>query len=635
MSLNLLRCLGRYGKHRLVSGAAVATKDVLVNVSLVGESRRSIFPCHNHQQIRCFIPSGKSFSPVAADAYDGSDGSVDDSDEFLSIQNPRWVQAGLSPEIIDLLNRRGFTTFTPVQGEAFEPILQGRDVMGRSRTGTGKTLAFGLPSITRLVNITLQKGTRSEVGRMKMGRKPSMVVLCPTRELARQVSDEISAFAKLLRLSVAVFHGGVSYNPQMDALRDGIDVLVGTPGRLMDHIESGNLDLSECNIAVLDEADEMLNMGFSQQVEQILRKMGTSNNEKTQILMFSATTPDWVKKVGRQYQRDAYSIDATGDAGGARVATTVRHVAVRVPFGGEDVYSMLENIIRLHLAKHHEDLDKDDSSSSKKNVNGKTIIFTNTKREADALVMSGVFQTLSAASLHGDHSQLQRDTTLDRFRRGSFNVLVATDVAARGIDIKDVDLVVQLGPPQSTDTYVHRSGRTGRAGQSGVSLVIFNDSEKRDLVFIERELGHDFKFEVTTPPSGSDLMALAAEATLKKLKAVPAESIAQFKETAEDMLSESKDHVELVARCLAAMNNRQSPQLRQISSQGNTSNGRGSDRRSGNIYESKGYERGSDRRPWNFKSGGYNRNNMNDRNAHSKGRSFNGRYNSNSASFVV
>ena len=283
--------------------------------------------------------------------------------------------------------------------------------------------------MVRLVNLTREKGTRDDRGRMARGRNPSMVILCPTRELARQVSDELSPYAQTLGLYVSVFHGGVSYNPQMEALQNGIDILVGTPGRINDHISSGNLDLSDCNISVLDEADEMLAMGFSQQVEQILSTMGSANREKTQHLMFSATTPDWVKDMGRRFQKDAFAIDSTGDEGGARVANTVRHLAVRIPRGVQ-ASSILENIIRLELSKRNS-LNDENTEHVKRNL-GKAIIFTTTKREADSLVMSGVFHALSAASLHGDHSQRQRDDTLDRFRQGSFNVLVATDVAARG-----------------------------------------------------------------------------------------------------------------------------------------------------------------------------------------------------------
>lgn len=181
--------------------------------------------------------------------------------DALTISNPHWIDAGLSPAVIDVLSSKGITIFTPVQGEAFRPILSGRDVIGRSRTGTGKTLAFGLPSLTRLVRITEEKGTRDERNRMMRGRKVSMVVLCPTRELARQVAEELESVARPLGLFVEAFHGGVSYEPQSRALKTGIDVLVGTPGRVMDHMDRGNLDLSECNIVVLDEADEMLNMG--------------------------------------------------------------------------------------------------------------------------------------------------------------------------------------------------------------------------------------------------------------------------------------------------------------------------------------------------------------------------------------
>jgi len=186
---------------------------------------------------------------------------------FLSTSNPRWVQAGLSQAVIDVLSSKGITHFTPVQGEAFDPIMARRDVIGRSRTGTGKTLAFGLPSLTRLVDMLEKTGKRDERGRMQRGRNPSMLVLCPTRELARQVQDELSQVARPLGLFTEVFHGGVSYSPQARALQQGIDIVVGTPGRIMDHLDRGNLDLSECDVVVLDEADEMLNMGFAEDVE--------------------------------------------------------------------------------------------------------------------------------------------------------------------------------------------------------------------------------------------------------------------------------------------------------------------------------------------------------------------------------
>lgn len=340
-----------------------------------------------------------------------------------------------------------------MQGEAFDPIVGGRDVIGRSRTGTGKTLAFGLPSIVRLLQKYREKGVADAGGRLARGRKVGMLVLCPTRELARQVQDELAAVSKPLGLFTEVFHGGVSYDPQARALRQGLDILVGTPGRTIDHIQRGNLDLSECETVVLDEADEMLNMGFAEDVEIILKGVGSANTEKTQCLLFSATTPPWVKQIGRQYQdNDVVAIDATGEEGGARVAKTVRHLAVQVPPGVESKRAVLEDIIAVEISKDVE-IDEDREASteeinpiaaaaalqkSKSNqamqqkIFGKTIVFTETKREADELVSGGVFKSLTAQALHGDVGQKQRDATLNAFRAGAFNVLVATDVAARG-----------------------------------------------------------------------------------------------------------------------------------------------------------------------------------------------------------
>merc|ERR1740136_278122 len=175
--------------------------------------------------------------------------------------------------------------------------------------------------------------------------------MCPTRELARQVQQEIRQVARPSNLFVEVFHGGVSYNPQTSALRDGLDILVGTPGRVIDHIERGNLNLSECEIVVLDEADEMLKMGFAEDVEVILDGVGSANDDKTQCLMFSATTPSWVKQIGRKYQSDVMTIDATTEESGARTATTVRHLAIQVPHGANSKTSILEDVIAVEISK--------------------------------------------------------------------------------------------------------------------------------------------------------------------------------------------------------------------------------------------------------------------------------------------
>ena len=478
--------------------------------------------------------------------------------------------------MIDVLSNKGITHFTPVQGEAFDPILAGRDVIGRSRTGTGKTLAFGLPAMTRLVGILEKKGIRDERGRMLRGRKPSMVILCPTRELARQVQEELAQAARPLGLFVEVFHGGVSYDPQARALRNGIDILVGTPGRTIDHINRGNLDLSDCHTAVLDEADEMLNMGFAEDVEVVLEGIGSANEEKTQCLLFSATTPPWVKQIGKKYQNDVLAIDSTAEDGGARVAKTVRHLAVQLPPGVESKRSILEDIIAIEISKDApgilDDSSQDvienpiaaaaaakkrkSSSAMQQKIFGKTIVFTETKREADELVSGGVFKSLTAQALHGDVGQKQRDATLNAFRAGAFNVLVATDVAARGIDIQDVDLVVQFDPPRDVDTYVHRSGRTGRAGNKGVSVLLFNRQQSRDIVRIERDLGHGFRFDLVGPPSTEAALKAAAKTSAIACQGVPDDTAKFFKESAAELLAEGEDPEDVIARCLAAISRR-------------------------------------------------------------------------------
>jgi len=479
----------------------------------------------------------------------------------------------MNQAVIDVLSSKGITHFTPVQAEAFDPIVARRDVIGRSRTGTGKTLAFGLPSFTRLVEFAEQTGKRDENGRMRRGRLTSMVVLAPTRELARQVQEELAEAARPLGLFTEVFHGGVSYDPQARALRQGLDILVGTPGRVMDHMKRGNLDLSECDIVVLDEADEMLNMGFAEDVEVILEGVGKNNPQKTQCLLFSATTPPWVKTIGRKYQTDTLAIDATTDEGGARVAKTVQHLAVQFPPGADAKKSILEDIIAVYISGNADKALKDisanpiavaaaekkrkSSGAMQQKIFGKTIVFTETKRQADELVSGAVFKSLTAQALHGDVGQKQRDSTLNAFRAGAFNVLVATDVAARGIDIQDVDLVIQFDPPRDVDTYVHRSGRTGRAGKSGVSVLLFNPQQARDIVRIERDLGHGFKFDLTGPPSSEAALTAAAKTSAIACMTIPDETAQYFKDSATTLLeAEDADPVDVVARCLAAISRR-------------------------------------------------------------------------------
>eukprot|EP00520_Triparma_pacifica_P009176 CAMPEP_0118644434 /NCGR_PEP_ID=MMETSP0785-20121206/6946_1 /TAXON_ID=91992 /ORGANISM="Bolidomonas pacifica, Strain CCMP 1866" /LENGTH=763 /DNA_ID=CAMNT_0006536211 /DNA_START=168 /DNA_END=2459 /DNA_ORIENTATION=+ len=508
--------------------------------------------------------------------------------EHLSTMNPQWLELGMSRSVIDVLSRKAITSFTPVQAEAFEPGINGRDIIGRSRTGTGKTLAFGLPALHRLQQ--LGAGRVNKEGKRAMrGRKPSMIVLAPTRELARQVAEELTEIGKPLNLDVALFHGGVSYDPQTRALRAGIDVLVATPGRVIDHLDRGNLDLSEVNVAVLDEADEMLNLGFANDVERVMEDCGSANSNKPQVLLFSATTPSWVTDIANDYQENSLKIDATTkeDGGrGARTATTVRHLAIQIPPSRDERASMLEDIIAVEISKDADlstiannkpvdplfndtfvntialDAIKAKQASSgamQQKIFGKTIVFTQTKRDADELVSGGVFKSLTAQALHGDVAQKQRDATLSAFRAGAFNVLVATDVAARGIDIPEVDLVIQYEPPRDVDTYVHRSGRTGRAGRKGTSILLFTPREARDIVRIERSLGHGFKFDLTGPPTQEAAMTAASRTSALACSAIPDSTSAHFKEAAAALLAGGDaDPVDIVAKCLAAISKRTS-----------------------------------------------------------------------------
>ena len=326
----------------------------------------------------------------------------------------------------------------------------------------------------------------------------------------------------------------------------------------------------------------MLNMGFADDVERVLDGAGSVNEEKPQVLLFSATTPDWVQSIASQYQQDAKSIDSTKHEKGARTAKTVRHVAIQIPPNKNDRAAMLEDIIAVEISKDvdntldtlaaTEDSDHalynpiavavaqakaSSAGAVQQKIFGKTIVFVQTKRDADELVSGGVFKSLTAQALHGDVGQKQRDATLAAFRAGSFNVLVATDVAARGIDIADVDLVIQYEPPRDTDTYVHRSGRTGRAGRKGTSILLFTNRESRDIVRIERSLGHGFKFELTGPPTAEAALKAASKTSALACLDVPAETAAHFVESASSLLAAPGVTPEdVVSRCLAAISKR-------------------------------------------------------------------------------
>ncbi len=419
-----------------------------------------------------------------------------------------FADLDLHPNIVASLEARGMTTPTPIQAESLPHSLEGRDILGRARTGTGKTLAFALPIVTRL------EPTRAK------GRKPRAIVLAPTRELAKQVAKE---FSLLGGLEVLELYGGTSYVTQERTLRFGVDVVVGTPGRVQDHINRGTLDLTQVEFVVLDEADEMLSMGFQEQVEKILESAPSDR----QTMLFSATMPRWVERLAAKHQTKAIKVDLVSDNVAVQ-ASNVQHHSVRIqPAQRTRVLADLLTILAPERA----------------------IIFTRTKRDCDELALELIHRGFEAEAIHGDLAQSQRERALEGFRAGRSRVLVATDVAARGIDIPDIELVVQHHFPHDAESYVHRSGRTGRAGRSGKAIVMYTAREERDLRNLERTTG--VRFEAMNAPAAPEVRAAAARHAAKELERIPEDVLAPFAVEAEKLM----DHygIGALARALAVI----------------------------------------------------------------------------------
>ncbi|XP_058084022.1 DEAD-box ATP-dependent RNA helicase 3, chloroplastic [Magnolia sinica] len=429
---------------------------------------------------------------------DGSEGEAAEDDDNLAI-----ASLGLPQQLVDSLEKRGITHLFPIQRAVLLPALEGRDLIARAKTGTGKTLAFGIPIIKRL--------TMDDEGRnlsRRSGRLPRFLVLAPTRELAKQVDKEIQESAPYLN-TVCVY-GGVSYNIQQNALSRGVDVVVGTPGRIIDLVNSNSLRLSEVQYLVLDEADQMLAVGFEEDVEVILEKLPSER----QSMLFSATMPGWVKKLARKYLDNPLTIDLVGDQD-EKLAEGIKLHAI--PTTATSKRTILSDLITVYAK------------------GGKTIVFTQTKRDADEVSMA-LSNSIASEALHGDISQHQRERTLNGFRQGKFTVLVATDVAARGLDIPNVDLIIHYELPNDPETFVHRSGRTGRAGKEGTAILMFTSSQRRTVKSLERDVG--CKFEFISPPQIREVLESSAEQVVATLNGVHPESIEYFRPTAQRLVEE-------------------------------------------------------------------------------------------------
>ena len=361
-------------------------------------------------------------------------------------------QLGLSPDVLRAVTDAGYTEPTPIQEQAIPLVLAGRDLIGIAQTGTGKTAGFTLPMIDILAK-----------GRAR-ARMPRSLILEPTRELAAQVASNFETYGKYVKLSMALVIGGVAFSEQEQKLGRGVDVLIATPGRLLDHFERGKVLLADIRVLVIDEADRMLDMGFIPDVERIIRLLPRTR----QTLMFSATMPPEVRRLTKAYMRDPQQTQA------APPATTVDQVIQQIAMVAGDPKSKrqaLRSLLRQENVK-----------------NG--IIFCNRKRDVAVVDRSLRMHEFNAAALHGDMPQSSRTETLGRFKKEEIRFLVASDVAARGLDIVEMSHVFNYDVPIHADDYVHRIGRTARAGREGHAITLVTPAEKRQLAAIEKLIGH-------------------------------------------------------------------------------------------------------------------------------------------------
>ncbi len=363
----------------------------------------------------------------------------------------RFQDFGLSPDILRALTDQGYVHPTPIQAEAIPVVMQGRDVMGAAQTGTGKTAGFSLPIIQ---NLLVHANTS-----MSPARHPvRALILTPTRELADQVAENVKAYSRHTPLRSTVVFGGVDMKPQTLALRNGVEIVIATPGRLLDHIEQKTMNLSQTAIFVMDEADRMLDMGFLPDLQRIINLLP----KQRQNLMFSATFSADIKKLANSFLNNPVTIEV------ARSNATADNVTQIIYKVTEDAKrAAVAHIIRTRGLKQ-------------------VIVFSNTKIGASRLSRELESAGINATAIHGDKTQTERMQALEAFKRGEIEVLVATDVAARGLDIAELPCVINFDLPYNAEDYVHRIGRTGRAGASGDAISLCTDKDARLLVDIEK-----------------------------------------------------------------------------------------------------------------------------------------------------
>jgi superfamily II DNA/RNA helicase len=382
----------------------------------------------------------------------GSDLEDPEIDEYETERT--FDSLGVSVELVKALANQGIAAAFPIQALTVADGLKGRDVCGKAKTGSGKTLAFGLPLLQRTAEA--MEGRPAALGRPA---RPHALVLLPTRELALQVHDVLAPLSRAVGLRIAAVYGGADIDRQIAQLRKGVSVVIATPGRLIDLGERGELNVADIEVLVLDEADRMADMGFMPQVEWVLRRLERPH----QTLLFSATLDGAVDRLVKRYMQDPL----------------FHEVASASP----TVAAMRHRFLQVHQ------LDKVKVAAAICRSYGKTLCFVRTKRGADRLVEQLAKEKVKSAAIHGDLRQANRERALSDFTNGKLEVLVATDVAARGLDIDSVDVVLHYDPPEDEKAYLHRSGRTARAGETGVAVTLLLWNQVVECEVIQRRLG--------------------------------------------------------------------------------------------------------------------------------------------------
>jgi superfamily II DNA/RNA helicase len=420
----------------------------------------------------------------SADAADAADAT----DPAAEPEGVPFAQLELPGALLDVLREAGVTRAFPIQAATIPDALAGRDVLGRGRTGSGKTLAFGLPTLTRL------EGLRARP------HKPLALVLVPTRELAMQVEESLRPYARALRLRIRSVFGGAPMRKQIDGLRYGVEVLVATPGRLSDLIERGECELGDVDIAILDEADQMCDMGFLPHVCELMDQVA----EGGQRLLFSATLDGAVDEIVTKYMKDPVLHEVDPHAG--VVSTMSHHLLLVTP--------QHKARVAAQIAGRH---------SVQAQAAARTIFFVRTQLAADRVTEQFRERGLAAAALHGGMTQVARTKTLEDFKDGRTPVLIATDVAARGIHVDGVDLVVHVDPPRDSKDYLHRAGRTARAGQAGIVASLILPKQTRAAERLMRDAGVEAESLDVAPigAGGKWEKAAAALADLTAAQEVP------------------------------------------------------------------------------------------------------------------